>query len=543
MKVYSFTPITPLAIYAVVRTILAVVSVRGADTQKDVLISAANITDAAGVAKATHDHIVSVVWQFAEVAGFSLVLDILHDILMSRSIVQIARFESAIYKTYQAYWIRHVSSSVEDLGIMKYAGQYVGVTFAVVDLLCVTGSNVKRFGPEHPRLMLAMLAGAPVLIYGLIRLVCAISKVSETMRTRLREMDDRIRLAHMRERNERLWDFAVTQLLRLERDWIGAQLTVLCTLPWLLVRCLACAGFGVVGLAALGADSATARANYMSFAANGLVIFTLMGSLGRALHSYAKWRSEGVEFESAMEKLEEHPRAMEVVAGSAGLYGAGGILTIARLESKPIGGFALRAEPIEIRPGLTVVGGPSGGGKSSLNRLFSGTMDEGSLDLSLGAGMLSGTAAMNAIARDARVMEQKSADALLPHVPVSVEAFYGEHVGMAMEILREFDMGKFVLAGAKFSVKKMSGGEQNRAVIVRVICEAIAARVGLVVLDEADAPLDKKCCARFVHILEKWLVGKRVVIVSHTEETVALIKASALFGGAYEVAEGVVTRE
>ena len=562
MKIYSFTPILPVVIFAVARVVLAVVAVGSSRAQHDVLVAAANITDANGAKDAAHKHFMATVWQVTEMLFYILVLDLLRDVLVSYGAVQIMKFKTAIYATYQIYWIHHVKNSVEDLGIMSYAGQYVSVVFAVTDAACLIAVLVVRFGPENPRAMLAACVGLPIITYGLLRMTTVISALSKKLRKSIREMDDRARISSEREFEVHDWSFREMIALTIMRDWVSAHLNGLCCVPFVVVQFLAHVLFGLAGYASLVAEPGTARANYLSFNANGYFIIMMMRSIGHVLHSYSSWRSSGAEFESAMEKLEEHPSVFNVTVGIPGKpYSADGSLVIACLKSKPKEGFAVHsAGPIVLRPGFTLVSGPSGEGKSTMCRLFAGTMDEESLDLKLGdtenaegpscltmnasetRSVATGVAAMNAIARDARVMQQKSGGSAMPKVSMSVEMFYGEHWATAREILCEFDMEKYACSGAKISKKELSGGQEDRLELARVICDAIAAGVGVVVLDEADAALDAMNCARFVRILEKWLAGVRIMIISHTKETASLIMSSSSYAGAYNVSGGTIAR-
>jgi energy-coupling factor transport system ATP-binding protein len=184
------------------------------------------------------------------------------------------------------------------------------------------------------------------------------------------------------------------------------------------------------------------------------------------------------------------------------------------------GTAALRDVCLEIQDGLTVVAGPSGGGKSTLLRVFNGLVPH------FHGGRIAGSASvtgLNVIATPTRRMARRVGfvfqDPELQTVynVVDREVAFGlenmavprrEIAGRVEEALRAAGIAE--LAGR--TVRTLSGGERQRV----ALASALAMRPSLVVLDEPTSQLDPDG-ARMVLAAATRLVdeGRSVIISEH----------------------------
>jgi len=181
---------------------------------------------------------------------------------------------------------------------------------------------------------------------------------------------------------------------------------------------------------------------------------------------------------------------------------------------------ALRDVCLEIQDGLTVVAGPSGGGKSTLLRVFNGLVPH------FHGGRIAGSASvtgLNVIATPTRSMARRVGfvfqDPELQTVynVVDREVAFGlentavprrEIAGRVEEALHAAGIAD--LAGR--TVRTLSGGERQRV----ALASSLAMRPGLVVLDEPTSQLDPDG-ARMVLAAATNLVdeGRSVIISEH----------------------------
>jgi energy-coupling factor transport system ATP-binding protein len=179
---------------------------------------------------------------------------------------------------------------------------------------------------------------------------------------------------------------------------------------------------------------------------------------------------------------------------------------------------ALRDVDLEIGAGLTLVGGPSGGGKSTLLRVLNGLVPH------FHGGRMAGTAVVDGMSvietptrRLARSVGFVFQDPELQTVYDTVErevAFGLENIGMPASTMPARVLDAMAEAGitqlAGRSVRTLSGGERQRV----ALASALAMRPRVVVLDEPTSQLDPEGAEQVLSAASNLASGGRTVVVS-----------------------------
>jgi len=187
---------------------------------------------------------------------------------------------------------------------------------------------------------------------------------------------------------------------------------------------------------------------------------------------------------------------------------------------------SLRAVDLEIEPGLTLVVGDSGGGKSTLLRLFDGLVPQ------FHGGRVSGRAEVAGLDPMRSPIPRLAQQAGLVFQDVETQSVYGtvereiafglENLGVARAEMHERVDGTMAalgidgLRGRRLS--SLSGGERQRVALAAVL----VLRPALVALDEPTSQLDPAGAAAVLAVcLGLAAEGRAVVIAEHRMEAVA----------------------
>jgi putative ABC transport system ATP-binding protein len=202
------------------------------------------------------------------------------------------------------------------------------------------------------------------------------------------------------------------------------------------------------------------------------------------------------------------------------------------IEVPLAGTFSVRAEAIDVAPGITTLRGPSGSGKSTLLRAlatlapFRGTLTLDGVDI---------------WTLDAKVYRRRVA--LVPQTPPMLAATVGEEVavgpalhGVSLSLavidvlLSDVDLDPEMRSRASAS---LSGGEKQRLALAR----ALANEPEVLLLDEPTSALDEESAKHVRRTIEKLAAaGRAILLTSHREADLALGSA------AYVVLQGNVVR-
>ena len=185
---------------------------------------------------------------------------------------------------------------------------------------------------------------------------------------------------------------------------------------------------------------------------------------------------------------------------------------------------SLRSVDLDIRPGLTLVAGPSGGGKSTLLRLFDGLVPQ------FHGGRISGSATVAGLDPLRTPIPRLAQRVGLVFQDVETQSVYGvvereiafalENVAMPRaemhdrvdEVLAELSIEH--LRGRRLTT--LSGGERQRVQLAAVL----ALRPELVALDEPTSQLDPEgAAAVLAACLGLARAGRAVVVAEHRLET------------------------
>jgi energy-coupling factor transport system ATP-binding protein len=185
---------------------------------------------------------------------------------------------------------------------------------------------------------------------------------------------------------------------------------------------------------------------------------------------------------------------------------------------------ALHEVDLEIRPGLTVVVGGSGGGKSSLLRVFDGLVPQ------FHGGRISGSSTIDGLDTFRTPIPRLATRAGLVFQDVETQAVYGSverEVAFGLENLglprpEMHDRVDEVLAALGIEALRnrllntLSGGERQRVQLASVL----ALRPLLVALDEPTSQLDREgSAAVLAACLDATSGGRAVVVAEHRLET------------------------
>ncbi|HLH68004.1 MAG TPA: ABC transporter ATP-binding protein [Candidatus Dormibacteraeota bacterium] len=179
---------------------------------------------------------------------------------------------------------------------------------------------------------------------------------------------------------------------------------------------------------------------------------------------------------------------------------------------------ALAGVELEIEAGLTVVAGPSGGGKSTLLRLFNGLVPHFHGGRLAGRAVVAGldvaSTPTRRLAREVGFVFQDPELQTVRGLVAQEVAFGPENLavperdlpGRVDEALEAVGMG----ALRERRVRTLSGGERQRL----ALAAALAVRPRLVVLDEPTSQLDRDGSRRLVAICRDLARGGRAVVVA-----------------------------
>ncbi len=186
---------------------------------------------------------------------------------------------------------------------------------------------------------------------------------------------------------------------------------------------------------------------------------------------------------------------------------------------------ALRDVTLEIEPGLTLVAGGSGGGKSTLLRVFDGLVPQ------FHGGRISGSAIVAGLDAFRTPIPRLARHAGLVFQDVETQSVYGtvereiafglENAGMARpEMHDRVDEALHLLGIEKLRVRRLatlSGGERQRVQLAAVL----ALRPQLVALDEPTSQLDREGAdAVLAACLSLATRGRSVLLAEHRLEQV-----------------------
>ena len=172
-------------------------------------------------------------------------------------------------------------------------------------------------------------------------------------------------------------------------------------------------------------------------------------------------------------------------------------------------------------PGITTIMGPNGAGKSLILRLLAGLIEPGK-----GCVHFSG---LNQTPRDQigfvfqrPVLLRRSVEANLWHALAIAGSDRGQRHLRANALLELGGMQHL----AKSPARKLSGGEQQRLTLLR----ALAAKPGLLILDEPSASLDPQATALIENIvLRASQCGVKVIVVTHDQGQAARLADEIVF--------------
>jgi energy-coupling factor transport system ATP-binding protein len=184
---------------------------------------------------------------------------------------------------------------------------------------------------------------------------------------------------------------------------------------------------------------------------------------------------------------------------------------------------ALAGVDLEVGAGLTVVAGPSGGGKSTLLRVFNGLVPHFHGGRIAGAGRVAGldvfATPTRRLAREVGFVFQDPEMQTVYGVVEREVAFGPENLAVPEAELRPRvaealeAVGASALAGRR--VATLSGGERQRV----ALASALAVRPRLVVLDEPSSQLDREGGALLLTACrELAAAGRAVVVAEHRLE-------------------------
>ena len=205
---------------------------------------------------------------------------------------------------------------------------------------------------------------------------------------------------------------------------------------------------------------------------------------------------------------------------------------------------ALRDVCLDIEEGLTVVAGPSGGGKSTLLRVLNGLVPHFHGGRIAGGASVVGVEVVSTPTRNlARKVGFVFQDPELQTVYAVVDrevAFGLENIGLAPRDMAGRVEEALHAAGAEHlmsrAVRTLSGGERQRV----ALASALAMRPSLVVLDEPTSQLDPDGAAMVLTALVDMIAQGRHAVVSEHRLERLLNEARGLVlvnGGAAEIAD------
>ena len=169
-------------------------------------------------------------------------------------------------------------------------------------------------------------------------------------------------------------------------------------------------------------------------------------------------------------------------------------------------------------PGVTVMVGHSGAGKTTILRCVAGLSDPEEGSIAVGGRVLFDSRQRIAVEPARRSVAFVFQDlALFPHLSVEDNVMYGlrrlavpERKRRMHEILESFQIAH--LRGR--STREISGGEQQRVALAR----SLVTEPSVLLLDEPLSSLDPRTKARIIEDLQKWNATRRIPILYVTHD-------------------------
>lgn len=171
--------------------------------------------------------------------------------------------------------------------------------------------------------------------------------------------------------------------------------------------------------------------------------------------------------------------------------------------------------------GITAIMGPNGAGKSLILRMLTGLIkpDQGQVRYGHTQRMPAGQIGF---VFQRPVLLRRSVEANLMHALAIAGVDRNERASRAYNLLELGGMAHL----AKSPARKLSGGEQQRLTLLR----ALAAKPGLLVLDEPSASLDPQATALIENIvLRASQCGVKVIVVTHDQGQAARLADEVVF--------------
>jgi len=195
-----------------------------------------------------------------------------------------------------------------------------------------------------------------------------------------------------------------------------------------------------------------------------------------------------------------------------------------RVRSNPSSKFQLEVE-FSVAPGITVIVGHSGAGKTTILRCLGGLCDPEEGQIAIGDHLLFDSVRRINVESARRGVGFVFQDlALFPHLSVENNVMYGlrrleaaERQRRMVEVLQAFQIEHL----AKRYPRQISGGEQQRVALAR----SLVTEPSVLLLDEPLSSLDPRTKANIIDDLRRWngARGIPIVYVTHDyEEVLAL---------------------
>lgn len=172
-------------------------------------------------------------------------------------------------------------------------------------------------------------------------------------------------------------------------------------------------------------------------------------------------------------------------------------------------------------PGITAIMGPNGAGKSLILRLLAGLIDPSTGCVRFNGVKQTPSEQIGFVFQRPVLLRRSVQDNLL-HALAIAGVDRGQRPFRTDALLELGGMQHL----ARSPARKLSGGEQQRLTLLR----ALAAKPGLLILDEPSASLDPQATALIENIvLRASQCGVKVIIVTHDQGQVARLSDEVMF--------------